>query len=221
MPLPLTVSCFGKIQIGFTFLIPAHLGSPGQRAVKRVCVAAVVNSSTQFVTAVWIVLNLTAASLDAGFCCCGRTAIFWRTSVTSWKQFDTRRTTLRTSLPADNHLPTLYTHARTERHCADTIGTVPVPCGLAVSNAKILIRFSIKIYGSNFMTKSTRKLLLFEITKMLIAVWEKKYCAIYCNFSAHFRCLWVQPSYATRGTVCWRGCRRLCAMKTSLKRVEI
>ena len=35
MPLPLTVSCFSKIQIGFTFLVPAHLGSPGQRAVKR------------------------------------------------------------------------------------------------------------------------------------------------------------------------------------------
>jgi len=38
MPLPLTVSCFSKIQIGFTFLVQAHLGSPGQRAVKRVCV---------------------------------------------------------------------------------------------------------------------------------------------------------------------------------------
>ena len=38
MPLPLTVSCFSKIQIGFTFLVPADLGSPGQRAVKRVCV---------------------------------------------------------------------------------------------------------------------------------------------------------------------------------------
>jgi len=37
MPLPLTVSCFSKIQIGFTFLVPAHLGSPGKRAVKRVC----------------------------------------------------------------------------------------------------------------------------------------------------------------------------------------
>ena len=35
MPLPLTVSCFSKIQIGFTFLVPAHLGSPGKRAVKR------------------------------------------------------------------------------------------------------------------------------------------------------------------------------------------
>ena len=38
MPLPLTVSCFSKIQIGFTFLVPAHLGSPEQWAVKRVCV---------------------------------------------------------------------------------------------------------------------------------------------------------------------------------------
>jgi len=38
MALPLTVSCFSKIQIGFTFLVLAHLGSPGQRAVKRVCV---------------------------------------------------------------------------------------------------------------------------------------------------------------------------------------
>ena len=38
MPLPLTVSCFTKIQIGFTFLLPARLGSPGQRAVKRMYV---------------------------------------------------------------------------------------------------------------------------------------------------------------------------------------
>jgi len=40
MPLPLTVSCFSKIQFGFAFLVPAHPGSPGQRAVKRVCVYA-------------------------------------------------------------------------------------------------------------------------------------------------------------------------------------
>ena len=38
MPLPLTVSCFSIIQIGFTFLVPADPGSPGKRAVKRVCV---------------------------------------------------------------------------------------------------------------------------------------------------------------------------------------
>ena len=38
LPLPLTVSCFSKIQIGFAFLVPADPGSPGKRAVKRVCV---------------------------------------------------------------------------------------------------------------------------------------------------------------------------------------
>ena len=38
MLLPLTVSCFSKIQIGFTVLVPAHLGSPGKGAVKRVSV---------------------------------------------------------------------------------------------------------------------------------------------------------------------------------------
>ena len=37
MPLPLTFSCFSKIQIGFTFLVLADPGSPAQRAVKRVC----------------------------------------------------------------------------------------------------------------------------------------------------------------------------------------
>jgi len=38
MPQTLAVSCFSKIPIGFTFLVPAHLGTPGKRAVKRVCV---------------------------------------------------------------------------------------------------------------------------------------------------------------------------------------
>jgi len=38
MPLPHTVSCFSKIWIGFTFLVLADPGSPGQRPVKRVCV---------------------------------------------------------------------------------------------------------------------------------------------------------------------------------------
>ena len=52
MLLPLTVSCFSKIQIGFTCLVPAHPGSPGKRAVKRVCVCVErldnVNSQTQY-----------------------------------------------------------------------------------------------------------------------------------------------------------------------------
>jgi len=36
MPLPLTVSCFGKIQIGYTFLVPAHPGSQEIGLEKRV-----------------------------------------------------------------------------------------------------------------------------------------------------------------------------------------
>ena len=32
MPLPLTVSCFNKIQIGFTFLVLAHPGSLGKKS---------------------------------------------------------------------------------------------------------------------------------------------------------------------------------------------
>ena len=44
MPLPLTVSCFSKIQIGSTFLVPAYSGSPGQRAVKRACVLVLLSN---------------------------------------------------------------------------------------------------------------------------------------------------------------------------------
>ena len=34
MPLPLTVSCSSKIQIGFTFLVLAYPGCPGKEAAK-------------------------------------------------------------------------------------------------------------------------------------------------------------------------------------------
>ena len=43
MPLPLTVFSFSKIQIGFTFLVLAHPGSPGQRPLNGfVCVCVCV-----------------------------------------------------------------------------------------------------------------------------------------------------------------------------------
>ena len=51
MPLPLTVSCFIKIHIGFTFLVPAHPGSPGKRAVKRVCVCVPLTCGGAWATA--------------------------------------------------------------------------------------------------------------------------------------------------------------------------
>ena len=38
MPLPITVSCFSKMQIGFTFLVLVQPGSPKQRAIKGACV---------------------------------------------------------------------------------------------------------------------------------------------------------------------------------------
>jgi len=44
MPLPLTVSCFSKIQIGFTFLVPADPGSPGKGPLNGcVCVCVCVS----------------------------------------------------------------------------------------------------------------------------------------------------------------------------------
>jgi len=46
MPLPLTVSCFSNIQIGFTFLVLAHLGSPGNGPL-NVCLCAVFGPSSK------------------------------------------------------------------------------------------------------------------------------------------------------------------------------
>jgi len=43
LSLPLTVSCFSKIQIGFTFLVPAHLGSPGKGPLNG-CVYVCINA---------------------------------------------------------------------------------------------------------------------------------------------------------------------------------
>ena len=37
MPLPLTVSCFRKIQIGFTFLVPAYPGSHEKKGPENGC----------------------------------------------------------------------------------------------------------------------------------------------------------------------------------------
>ena len=50
MPLPLTVSCFSKIQISINFLAPAHPGSPGKRAIKRVCVLVIIMKCLTVVT---------------------------------------------------------------------------------------------------------------------------------------------------------------------------
>ena len=49
MPLPLTVSCFSQIQIGLTFLVLAHLGSPGKGPLNGcVCVCVPLLSTFSF-----------------------------------------------------------------------------------------------------------------------------------------------------------------------------
>ena len=57
MPMPLTVSCFSKIQIGFSFLVPAHPGSPGQRAVKRAHVRACMRACVRVCARVCVSLH--------------------------------------------------------------------------------------------------------------------------------------------------------------------
>ena len=74
MPLPLTVSCFSKIQIGFTFLVPAHPGSPGKKAVKRVCVSVCVCVCVSGHLLEWVlplgVLSALYTTMSLLFCCC-------------------------------------------------------------------------------------------------------------------------------------------------------
>ena len=62
MPLPLTVSCSSKIQIGFTFLVPADLGTPRKRAVKRVCVCVCAN----FITVLFVLAKPINCNLSVG-----------------------------------------------------------------------------------------------------------------------------------------------------------
>jgi len=73
MPMPLTVFCFSKIQIGFTFVVPAHLGSPGKRAVKRVCVCVFLYE--QYITKLYYI---TSSQLNGSGECVGR--VVWPTA---------------------------------------------------------------------------------------------------------------------------------------------
>ena len=68
MPLPLAVSCFSKIQIGFTFLVPAHLGSPGKGPLNGcVCfVTSTVTTSTIFVCVYNLIPEVGAYGLGLG-----------------------------------------------------------------------------------------------------------------------------------------------------------
>jgi len=83
MPLPLTVSCFSKIQSGFTFLVPAHPGSPGQRAVKRVCMCVCVPA--------YLILhtkqrNNKFISFVASVCAAGRPSVLTATHINTQRR---------------------------------------------------------------------------------------------------------------------------------------
>jgi len=65
MTLPITVSCFSKIQIGFTFLVPAHLGSP-KKGLLNVCVCACVRACNTYLDDVSVD---SSASIDKSLKC--------------------------------------------------------------------------------------------------------------------------------------------------------
>ena len=75
MPLPLTVSCFSKIQTGFTFLVLAHLGSPRKRA--GVCVV-----NPRRITALMLP-KLWHQQLLISSCCPHPGCGIWQTSINS------------------------------------------------------------------------------------------------------------------------------------------
>jgi len=72
MPLPLTVSWFSKIQIGFTFQVLAHLGSPGKGPLNG-CVFHITIATVRLL--VWNTYYLnsrvfcTKACLDSSYSC--------------------------------------------------------------------------------------------------------------------------------------------------------
>jgi len=69
MPLPLTVSCFSEIQIGFTFLVPAHPGSPDVCMYVCVCNVGTVYNSGRASVNVDTVIELANTCTAPYFCC--------------------------------------------------------------------------------------------------------------------------------------------------------
>jgi len=80
MTLPLTVSCF-LLQIDFTFLVPAYLGSPGQRAVKRVCVCVcdvIAYLVSELIGCCCKLLMSVIVTIMSELVCCGCAGDSWR-----------------------------------------------------------------------------------------------------------------------------------------------
>jgi len=101
MLLPLTVSCFCKIQIGFTFLMPAHLGSPGKVPLNGrvcVCVGVVLQGHLLAHCQVHGISDVSESyslggSSDAAFCCqyCGSLFVCWQHQLPADQQLPSSR----------------------------------------------------------------------------------------------------------------------------------
>ena len=94
MPLPLTVSCFSKIQIGFTFVVQAHPGSPGQRTIKRVCMCGYMCARVFLFTLWWAFHSgFYCDTVYPAYCslCQGPRERYW----SSWKVLEKSRNILK------------------------------------------------------------------------------------------------------------------------------
>jgi len=120
IPLPLTVSCFSKIQVDFTFLVPPHPGSPGQRAIKRVCVCVcvcIVSANFWYPLIDWLSWRVT----------CGRQGSQVETAINKFNNKDVRWSSqgmIRLSLDAMKRLfdPTVE---RIKQAVHDVVNNVP------------------------------------------------------------------------------------------------
>ena len=123
MPLPLTVSCYSEIQIGFWYRLTRVVPDKGSLNGVCVCISFLISTSgpifmLPFIVTYWLL-----------YCCIhsivSNCDIWW-------------------------YISGVGNTVNRGQKCADTIGTVPVPW-LAVSSAEILIYFSNKIYRSNLI----------------------------------------------------------------------
>jgi len=170
MPLPLTVSCFSKIQIGFTFLVPAHPGSLGKRAVKRVCLCVCSTALLPSLLACRIYCRTAVWQLPLNECVmlCTRLTASLHSCFLSWRHcvhlYLSQNSFFR--LQHYTSLSKIWWHR--ERKCADTIA-----CSLGWPFAVLKYKYIFQIkYTEAILSTSTRELLWFEITKMLIAVFK-------------------------------------------------
>ena len=98
MPLPLTVCCFSKIQIGFTFLVPPQLGSPGKGPLNVPCVRACVRARARARVCVCVCLwrdpsSACRCSLLVLSCrCCEAGACWTSCRAAAWNASSTRPT---------------------------------------------------------------------------------------------------------------------------------